>query len=164
MRIFENLHEVAAAVGQELAVSEWLEITQAQINLFAEATGDHQWIHVDPERAKAGPFGTPVAHGFLTLSLLPRFFETALQIKGTRMGVNYGLNKVRFTAPVPVGSRLRSTHSSALGPSHRTRRAADGVGGSNRMPRKRQAGMCGGNHRQTLQLRTRGVDSVDDRL
>ena len=108
MRIFENLHEVAAAVGQELAVSEWLEITQAQINLFAEATGDHQWIHVDPERAKAGPFGTPVAHGFLTLSLLPRFFETALQIKGTRMGVNYGLNKVRFTAPVPVGSRLRS--------------------------------------------------------
>ena len=77
-------------------------------HLFAEATGDHQWIHVDVEKAKAGPFGAPIAHGFLTLSLIPKFFENAMQIHGTRMGVNYGLNKVRFTSPVPVGSRLRA--------------------------------------------------------
>jgi acyl dehydratase len=91
-----------------VATSDWLTVTQAQVNLFAEATGDHQWIHVDPERARAGPFGAPIAHGFLTLSLLPKFFETALEVRETRMGVNYGLNKVRFTAPVPVGSRLRA--------------------------------------------------------
>ena len=78
------------------------------MNQFAEATGDHQWIHVDVERAKAGPFGAPIAHGFLTLSLIPKFFETALEIRNTGMGVNYGLNRVRFTAPVPVGSRLRA--------------------------------------------------------
>jgi len=90
-----------------VAVSDWLTITQEQVNLFAEATGDHQWIHVDVERAKAGPFGAPIAHGFLTLSLIPRFFEQAIEIRNTRMGVNYGLNKVRFTAPVPVGSRVR---------------------------------------------------------
>lgn len=95
-------------VGQEVAVSDWITVTQEQINQFAEATGDHQWIHVDVERARAGPFGAPIAHGFLTLSLIPRFFETAIEIRGTRMGVNYGLNKVRFTAPVPVGSRLRA--------------------------------------------------------
>ena len=82
--------------------------TQEQVNLFAEATGDHQWIHVDVEKAKAGPFGAPIAHGFLTLSLIPRFFESAMEIRNTRMGVNYGLNKVRFTSPVPVGSRLRA--------------------------------------------------------
>ena len=75
---------------------------------FAQATGDHQWIHVDVERATAGPFGAPIAHGFLTLSLLPKFFESAMKIRNTRMGVNYGLNKVRFTSPVPVGSRLRA--------------------------------------------------------
>jgi acyl dehydratase len=95
-------------VGQEVAVSDWITITQEQVNLFAEATGDHQWIHVDVEKAKAGPFGAPIAHGFLTLSLIPKFFENAMQIHGTRMGVNYGLNKVRFTSPVPVGSRLRA--------------------------------------------------------
>jgi acyl dehydratase len=94
-------------IGQEIAVSDWVTITQEQIDLFARATGDHQWIHVDVERAKAGPFGAPIAHGFLTLSLLPRLFESAFEVKEARMGVNYGLNKVRFTAPVPVGSRVR---------------------------------------------------------
>jgi acyl dehydratase len=108
MKIFENLKDLAACVGQEVAVSDWITVTQQQINQFAEATGDHQWIHVDAERAKTGPFGAPIAHGFLTLSLLPRFFESSFDIQNSRMGVNYGLNKVRFVAPVPVGSRLRA--------------------------------------------------------
>lgn len=108
MKTFESLADLAACVGQEVAVSDWVAITQAQVNRFAEATGDHQWIHVDVERAKAGPFGGPIAHGFLTLSLLPVFFESSFDIRNTRMGVNYGLNRVRFTAPVPVGSRLRA--------------------------------------------------------
>ncbi len=108
MKTFQTLSELAAFVGQEVAVSDWLTITQAQVNLFAEATGDHQWIHVDPEKAKTGPFGGPIAHGFLTLSLLPKFFESSFEIAQSRMGVNYGLNKVRFMAPVPVGSRLRA--------------------------------------------------------
>jgi acyl dehydratase len=108
MKIFESLAELQPLVGQEVAVSDWVTVTQEQVNLFAQATGDHQWIHVDVERATAGPFGTPIAHGFLTLALLPKFFETALEIRNTRMGVNYGLNRVRFTSPVPVGSRLRA--------------------------------------------------------
>ena len=108
MKTFQTLQEFPALVGQEVAVSDWLTITQAQINQFAEATGDHQWIHVDEEKAKAGPFGAPIAHGFLTLALLPKFYETAMTIVESRMGVNYGLNKVRFMAPVPVGSRLRA--------------------------------------------------------
>jgi acyl dehydratase len=109
MRTFESIDELAALVGQEVAVSEWVTVSQQQIDLFAEATGDHQWIHVDEERAKAGPFGSTIAHGFLTLSLLPRFFETALDLRGSRMGINYGLNRVRFTGPVPAGSRLHAT-------------------------------------------------------
>jgi acyl dehydratase len=108
MKTFQSIAELAPLVGREVAVSDWITITQQQVNLFAEATGDHQWIHVDVEKAKAGPFGAPIAHGFLTLSLLPKFFESAMAIHGTRMGVNYGLNKVRFTSPVPVGSRLRA--------------------------------------------------------
>lgn len=108
MKTFKTLNDLAACVGQEVAVSDWLTISQAQVNLFAEATGDHQWIHVDPARAKAGPFGGTIAHGFLTLSLLPQFFESALKVTETRMGVNYGLNKVRFMSPVLVGSRLRA--------------------------------------------------------
>ena len=108
MRTFQTLAELAALVGQEVAVSDWTTITQEQVNLFAQATGDHQWIHVDVERAKAGPFGGPIAHGFLTLSLIPKFFESSFEIVQSRMGVNYGLNKVRFMAPVPVGSRLRA--------------------------------------------------------
>jgi acyl dehydratase len=108
MKIFQTLTEFVPLVGQELVVSDWITITQEQVELFAQATGDHQWIHVDVERARAGPFGAPIAHGFLTLSLLPRFFESSIRIEQTRMGVNYGLNKVRFIAPVPVGSRLRA--------------------------------------------------------
>jgi acyl dehydratase len=108
MKTFQTLAELPAHVGQEVAVSEWLTVTQEQIDLFAQATGDHQWIHVDVEKAKAGPFGAPIAHGFLTLSLIPKFFETSIRVENARMGVNYGLNRVRFTAPVPVGSRLRA--------------------------------------------------------
>ena len=108
MKTFQTLSDLAALVGQDVATSDWLTITQEQVNQFAQATGDHQWIHVDVARATDGPFGAPIAHGFLTLSLLPRFFETSIDIVQSRMGVNYGLNKVRFTAPVPVGSRLRA--------------------------------------------------------
>jgi acyl dehydratase len=108
MRVFNTLEELAACVGQEVAVSDWIEVNQERINQFAQATGDHQWIHVDPERAKAGPFGSTIAHGFLTLSLMPLFFDSAMRVANVRMGVNYGVNKVRFTAPVVVGSRLRA--------------------------------------------------------
>ncbi|MDO9089484.1 MAG: MaoC family dehydratase [Burkholderiaceae bacterium] len=108
MKVFQTLAEFTPLVGQEVAVSDWITITQEQVNQFAEATGDHQWIHVDVERAKAGPYGGPIAHGYLTLSLLPKFFMTAMQIVEARMGVNYGLNKVRFMGPVPVGSRVRA--------------------------------------------------------
>jgi acyl dehydratase len=106
-KTFQTLQDLAACVGQEVAVSDWLTVTQEQINQFAEATGDRQWIHVDVERANAGPFGAPIAHGFLTLSLLPRFYESAFEVLESGMGVNYGLNRVRFMVPVPAGSRLR---------------------------------------------------------
>lgn len=95
-------------VGQELAVGDWLTVDQTMIDKFADATGDHQWIHVDKERAAKGPFGTTVAHGFLTLSLLPKLAESAFKVDDVRMGVNYGLNRVRFPAPVPSGSRIRA--------------------------------------------------------
>ena len=108
MRVFSTFEEIEAAAGEEVGTSDWVEITQQRVNQFADATGDHQWIHVDVEKAKAGPFGGPIAHGFLTLSLIPKFFETAIRVENARMGVNYGLNRVRFTAPVPVGSRLRA--------------------------------------------------------
>lgn len=108
MKTFHTLQDLAACVGQSVAISDWVTITQEQVNLFAQATGDNQWIHIDVERARNGPFKAPIAHGFLTLSLLPTFFASALHVEGTSMGVNYGLNKVRFTAPVPVGSRLRA--------------------------------------------------------
>lgn len=108
MKTFETLADLAACVGQEVAVSDWVLITQEQVNGFAHATGDHQWIHVDVERARAGPFGAPIAHGFLTLSLIPVFFESSFDVRQSGMGVNYGLNRVRFTSPVPVGSRLRA--------------------------------------------------------
>ena len=107
MKIFHTLQELALCVGQTVAVSPWTEITQTQVNQFADATGDHQWIHIDVEKAKAGPFGGPIAHGFLTLSLIPMLSESAIKIEDVRMGVNYGLNKDRFTSPVPVGSKLR---------------------------------------------------------
>ncbi len=105
--IYTHLTDLQALVGREMASSDWIAIDQKRIDLFADATGDHQWIHVDPVRAAAGPFKTTVAHGFLTLSLLPEMAHNAYEIADRRMGVNYGLNKVRFPSPVPVGSRLR---------------------------------------------------------
>lgn len=107
MKTFSSLDDLAASVGQPI-VTDWWTVTQAQINQFADATGDHQWIHVDVERARLGPFGTTIAHGYLTLSLLAGFFDRATKVEGVRMGINYGLNKVRFTSPVPSGSRLRA--------------------------------------------------------
>ncbi|CAL9374390.1 MaoC family dehydratase [Streptomyces sp. enrichment culture] len=108
-RIFTSVEELRAAVGEQLGYSDWLEVDQKRIDLFADATGDHQWIHVDRERAASGPFGTTIAHGYLTLSLLPVLTPQVMRVEGVRMGVNYGTNKVRFPAPVPVGSRLRAT-------------------------------------------------------
>jgi acyl dehydratase len=108
MKTWQHLSDLRELVGTLLGSSEWIEIDQARIDRFAAATDDHQWIHVDPERAAAGPFGGTIAHGFLTLSLLPLFFESTYAIADSAMGVNYGLNKVRFTSPVPVGSRLRA--------------------------------------------------------
>ena len=117
MKTFDTLAQLVACVGQEVAVSDWHTVTQAHVNQFADATGDHQWIHVDVDRAAAGPFGAPIAHGFLTLSLVAGFSQRTLKVGDVRMGVNYGLNKVRFTAPVPVGSRLRAhLHLSACQP------------------------------------------------
>jgi acyl dehydratase len=105
-----TMAELPALVGTELGTSEWYEVTQQHVNLFADATGDHQWIHVDPERAtKESPFGGPIAHGYLTLSLLVPLFGGVLRVTDTVMGVNYGLNKVRFPSPVPVGSKVRLT-------------------------------------------------------
>ena len=104
-----GIEGVQGLVGQHLGHSDWVTITQEQVNQFAEATGDHQWIHVDPERAaKESPFGGPIAHGYLTLSLLPDLMPQILEVTGFRMGVNYGTEKVRFPAPVPVGSRVRA--------------------------------------------------------
>lgn len=107
MRMFEKLEDLTPQVGQEIGVSEWIAVDQPRIQAFADATEDQQWIHTDPRRAADGPFGTTIAHGFLTLSLLPRFYETAFRVGEVRMGINYGLDRVRFPAPVPAGSRLR---------------------------------------------------------
>ena len=108
MRTFSSLDEVTAAAGTEIGTSEWLTLDQDRINAFADATNDHQWIHVDAEAAAAGPFGTTIAHGFLTLSLLPRFASQVFSLETPGARLNYGLDKVRFPNPVPVGSRLRS--------------------------------------------------------
>jgi acyl dehydratase len=108
VRVFESLAALRESVGEHLGYSDWHTVTQEQINAFADATGDHQWIHVDPEAAAQGPFGTTIAHGFLTLSLLPMLTMQVLRVDGVRMGVNYGLNKVRFPAPVPSGSAIRA--------------------------------------------------------
>ncbi|MDP9045884.1 MAG: MaoC family dehydratase [Pseudomonadota bacterium] len=107
MRTFKHLSELQELVGQMIGVSDWITVDQQRINLFADATGDHQWIHLDAERAAQGPFGSTIAHGFLTLALLPEMSASALVVEDTRMGVNYGLGRVRFPAPVPSGSRVR---------------------------------------------------------
>ena len=105
--IFEHPGELAAAVGRHLGYSDWLPITQDRVDRFADATGDHQWIHVDPERARSGPFGGTIAHGYLTLSLVNLFLPQILEVRGIAMGVNYGADKLRFPAPVRVGARVR---------------------------------------------------------
>lgn len=111
MRTFESVAELAAATGETIGLSAWVTITQQDVNLFADATGDHQWIHVDPVKAAGGPFGTTIAHGFMTLSLLPRLWHEMYTVNGIKLAVNYGLNKVRFPAPVPVGSKVRAQSS-----------------------------------------------------
>jgi acyl dehydratase len=103
----QGIAGLEAKVGEHLGYSDYVEITQEQVNLFADATGDHQWIHVDPERAKSGPFGGAIAHGYLTLSMGPRLMPEILRVEGVTMAVNYGAGKVRFPSPVPVGSKLR---------------------------------------------------------
>jgi acyl dehydratase len=102
-----RIRDLESRVGQEIAVSPWVEIAQERIDLFAKATEDFQWIHVDREKAKSSPFGTTIAHGFLTLSMLPKLVESTFEFSDRKMGVNYGLNKVRFTAPVPAGAKIR---------------------------------------------------------
>jgi len=105
--VFLHPSDLQAAVGKQLGTSEWLLVTQQRVDLFAEATGDHQWIHVDPVRAKQGPFGTTIAHGYLTQSLVNYFLPQIMEVRGISMGVNYGADRVRFPAPVPVGARIR---------------------------------------------------------
>jgi acyl dehydratase len=103
-----HLSDLPSLVGQQVAESDWIRITQEMVDLFADATLDHQWIHVDPERAAKGPFGTTIAHGYLTLSLIPHLVGGSMNVQGVGMGVNYGLNRCRFPSPVPVGSRVRA--------------------------------------------------------
>ena len=117
-RMIQNLKELKTLVGQEIGVSDWHRVTQEAVNMFADATLHHQWIHVDPERAKKeSPFGGPIAHGYYTLSLAPYLITTLMEIKAKRMGVNYGLNKLRFTAsvPIPCNLRLRATLAAGMG-------------------------------------------------
>jgi acyl dehydratase len=108
MKVFHGIDELEKSVGDHLGYSDWHTVTQEQVDLFAEATGDHQWIHVDQGRAAQGPFGVTIAHGYLTLSLVPMLVAQIYRVEGLTMGVNYGANKVRFPSPVPVGSRLRA--------------------------------------------------------
>ncbi|MGH3601780.1 MAG: MaoC family dehydratase [Pseudonocardiaceae bacterium] len=108
MRVFTGADELRAAAGEQLGVSDWMTVEQQRVNAFADATEDHQWIHIDPQRAAAGPFGATIAHGFLTLSLLPHLIDPTSRGEGTTLVINYGLNKVRFPAPVPVGSSVRA--------------------------------------------------------
>lgn len=109
MKVFNGLDEFVAAKGSELGPTEWLEITQERVNLFADATDDHQWIHVDPAKAAGGPFGGTIAHGLLTLSLLPHFTHQLYRVDNIAMAINYGYNKVRFITPVRVGSKVRAS-------------------------------------------------------
>lgn len=108
MRTFNDITELSQAVGTHLGYSDWHTVTQEQINTFAQATGDNQWIHVDPDKASNGPFGSTIAHGYLTLSLVPQMVWQIYDVKGVAMGVNYGAEKLRFPAPVPVGSNIRA--------------------------------------------------------
>ena len=138
--VLSGIDEVKAAVGRHLGTSDWLEITQDRIDQFADATGDHQWIHVDPERAADGPFGATIAHGYLTLSLSNALLPEIVEVQGVSMGVNYGVGKVRFPAPVPVGSRIRATAELVAG-RRRGRRCADDGADHRRARGQRQAGL-----------------------
>ena len=109
MRVFTSFDQLSEAVGEDLGSTEWLEVTQERVDAFADATGDHQWIHVDVQKAKDGPFKGTIAHGYLTLSLIPKLGADIYRVEGLRMGINYGLNKVRFPQPVTVGSRIRAS-------------------------------------------------------
>ena len=109
MRTIPGIDALPGLVGEAIGTSDWHQVTQEEVNLFADATGDHQWIHVDPEAAAKGPFGGTIAHGFLTLSLIPVLLSSVSHVEGVKMGINYGLNKVRFPAPVRVGSRIRAS-------------------------------------------------------
>jgi acyl dehydratase len=111
MRTFDSVADLASIKGESIGESDWVTISQEDVNLFADATGDHQWIHIDPERAAKGPFGTTIAHGFMTLALLPRLQHQMYTVNGIKLAINYGLNKVRFPSPVPVGSRVRAKSS-----------------------------------------------------
>ena len=106
--VLDGIEQVRAAVGRHLGYSDWVQVTQEQVDLFADATGDHQWIHVDPPRARSGPFGGPIAHGYLTLSLSNQLLPQVVEVRGFSLGVNYGTNKVRFPAPVPVDAHVRA--------------------------------------------------------
>jgi acyl dehydratase len=108
MRTFSTFEEIESAVGEEIGVSDWVEIDQERVNAFADATGDHQWIHVDVEKSKEGPFGGTIAHGYLTLSLVPWLGSQVFTLETPGAKLNYGVNKVRFPTPVPVGSRIRA--------------------------------------------------------
>lgn len=125
MKVFHGLDEFADATGKDLGTTEWVVIDQEQVNLFAEATGDHQWIHVDPERSAGGPFSGTIAHGLLTLSLLPALLRKLYRVDGVKMAVNYGFDKVRLPAPVPVGSRVRA--NARIGETRRLDGAVQGV-------------------------------------
>ncbi len=107
--VFQTPSELLSSVGQKLGTSDWVQITQERVNGFADATGDHQWIHVDPERARSGPFGGTIAHGYLTLSLVNHFLPQIVEVRGISMGVNYGADRLRFPAPVKVGARVRGS-------------------------------------------------------
>src|ERR1044072_6326271 len=122
MKTLQSLAELPALVGQEVGVSDWLTVTQEQVNLFAQATHDHQWIHVDVARAKAGPFGAPIAHGYLTLSLISKFLPQIVKVSGIKMGLNYGTDKVRFPVAVKAGAKIRA--SGELVAAERTRDGA----------------------------------------
>lgn len=111
MRTFGSIEELAACQGELIGTSDWVTITQDAVNLFADATGDHQWIHVDPVRAADGPFGTTIAHGYMTLAMLPQLMQQISRLDGVKLAINYGLNKVRFPSPVPVGSKIRAETS-----------------------------------------------------
>ncbi len=135
MTVFSSVHALREAAGADLGYSDWLPVDQERVDLFADATGDHQWIHVDPQLAASGPFGGTIAHGYLTLALVVPLMAGLFRVEGVRMGINYGVNKVRFPAPLPVGSRIRA-HGQVLS----VEEVTDGVQVTNRVTIEREGG------------------------